>query len=33
MFEAMEGPAPNQSARRTGECSPPEAQMDIQSIF
>ena len=24
---------PIQSARRTGECSPPEAQMDIQSIF
>ena len=27
------GPLPIQSARRTGECSPPEAQMDIQSIF
>ena len=29
----MGGPTPSQSARRTGECSPPEAQMDIQSIF
>ena len=27
------GPLPSQSARSTGECSPPEAQMDIQSIF
>ena len=28
-----EGPLPNQSARRTGECSPPEAQKHIQCFF
>ncbi len=27
------GPLPGQSARRNGDCSPHEAQMDIQSIF